>query len=54
MLNSGWFFARPQEENLVLKGFQAADVPICASDADLAKSAQPVRLPQCERPKTIN
>ena len=28
-------------------GFRAADVPICASDADLAKIVKPRRLPGC-------
>jgi TolB-like protein/class 3 adenylate cyclase len=47
MLNEGFIFTRPQEQKLFLDGFRAANVPLCASDADLAKVAQPVRLPEC-------
>jgi hypothetical protein len=50
LLNTGWFFARPQEKNLFLDGFRAASVPLCASDADLAKITKPTRLPECVKP----
>jgi tetratricopeptide (TPR) repeat protein len=47
MMNQGWAFARPQEQNLFLDGFRATNLPVCAADADLAKFAKPVRLPEC-------
>jgi TolB-like protein/tetratricopeptide (TPR) repeat protein len=47
LLNQGWVFARPQEQKLFIDGFRATDIPVCASDADLAKIAKPVRLPEC-------
>ena len=47
MLNQGFIFTRPQEQKLFLDGFRAANVPLCASDVDLAKFAKPVRLPEC-------
>jgi hypothetical protein len=47
VLNTGWAMARPQEENLVLEGFRAAGLPLCASQADLAPIPNPRRLPQC-------
>jgi TolB-like protein len=54
LLNTGWVFGRPQEENLFFDGFRAAGVSLCASDADLAKVAKPRRLPECLKPKTTN
>jgi TolB-like protein/class 3 adenylate cyclase len=50
LLNTGWFFARPQEKNLFLDGFRAASVPLCASDGDLATITKPTRLPECVKP----
>jgi len=50
LLNTGWFFARPQEKNLFLDGFRAASVPLCASDGDLATITKPTRLPECMKP----
>src|SRR5262249_32618195 len=47
MVNENFIFARPQEQKLFLDGFRAANVPLCAADADLAKFAKPVRLPEC-------
>jgi TolB-like protein len=47
MMNQGWIFTRPQEQNLFLDGFRATNLPLCAADADLAKFAMPVRLPEC-------
>jgi TolB-like protein len=52
LLNQGMVFTRPQEEKLFLDGFRAADVPLCAADADLAKIAKPVRLPECVKQTT--
>ena len=47
MMNQGFIFTRPQEQKRFLDGFRAANVPLCASDADLAKFAKPVRPPEC-------
>jgi TolB-like protein/class 3 adenylate cyclase len=47
VLNTGGAMARPQEENLVLEGFRAAGLPLCASQAELAPIPNPRRLPQC-------
>jgi hypothetical protein len=47
LLNQGYVFTRPQEEKLFLDGFRAAGIPVCATDADLAKTAKPIRLPEC-------
>jgi TolB-like protein/class 3 adenylate cyclase len=47
MINQGWVFTRPQEQNLFLDGFRATNLPLCAADVDLAKFAKPVHLPEC-------
>jgi TolB-like protein/class 3 adenylate cyclase len=47
LMNQGWIFTRSQEQNLFLDGFRATNLPLCAADADLAKFAKPVRLPEC-------
>src|SRR5262249_22347131 len=47
MVNQGWIFTRPQEQNLFLDGFRATILPLCAAGADLAEFAKPVRLPEC-------
>jgi TolB-like protein/Tfp pilus assembly protein PilF len=47
LLNQDWICARPQEENLLLEGFRAAHLPVCASNDDLAAIAEPRRLPMC-------
>jgi TolB-like protein/class 3 adenylate cyclase/Tfp pilus assembly protein PilF len=52
MMNQGWTFTRPQEQNLFLDGFRATNLPLCAADADLAKFAKPVRLPECVKQAT--
>jgi tetratricopeptide (TPR) repeat protein len=50
VLNTGGAMARPEEENLVLEGFRAAGLPLCASQAELAPIPNPRRLPQCVEP----
>jgi TolB-like protein/DNA-binding SARP family transcriptional activator len=45
LLNQDWVLARPEEENLLLEGFRAARLPLCASDAELAGIKNPRRLP---------
>ena len=45
--NQGWTFARPEDEQLLRDGFRAINLPLCASDADLAKISKPVRLAGC-------
>jgi TolB-like protein/class 3 adenylate cyclase len=50
LLNEGWAFARPQEENLLLDGFRAANLPVCGANADLATIPKARRLPECVRP----
>lgn len=47
LLNQGWAFEREEDTKLFLDGFAAANVPICASAADLVKIEKPVRLPGC-------
>jgi TolB-like protein/class 3 adenylate cyclase/tetratricopeptide (TPR) repeat protein len=47
MVNQGWAFALPASEKLFLDGFRATNLPVCATGADLAKIAKPMRLPEC-------
>ena len=47
LANQGWKYDRPEEQKLFLDGFAAVELPICASDADLAKIANAERLPGC-------
>jgi TolB-like protein/tetratricopeptide (TPR) repeat protein len=47
LLNQDWVSARRQEEDLLLEGFRAARLPLCAADADLAKFPNARRLPEC-------
>jgi tetratricopeptide (TPR) repeat protein len=51
LINQGWVYMRPEEE-LLLDGFRTASVALCASDADLAKIAKPIRLPECVKQVT--
>ena len=51
MINQGWLYM-PREQELFLDGFRAAGVRLCASDADLAKIAKPVHLPECAKQTT--
>ncbi len=50
LLNTGWAFARPEDEMLFLDGFRATQLPVCGADADLAKMKNPRRLPECVKP----
>jgi TolB-like protein/class 3 adenylate cyclase len=52
LLSQGFVFTRPQEQKLFLDGFRAAKIPVCAKEADLAKIAKPVRLPECVKQAT--
>ena len=47
LLNQDWVFDREDVRKLFLDGFAAANVPVCASAADLAKIERPKRLPGC-------
>jgi tetratricopeptide (TPR) repeat protein len=47
ILNRNYMVARAEDEALLLDGFRAAGLPVCASDADLAQIVQPRRLPEC-------
>jgi tetratricopeptide (TPR) repeat protein len=47
LLNQGWVFTRLQEQKTFLDGFRAANIPLCAKEATLAKISKPVRLPEC-------
>jgi TolB-like protein/tetratricopeptide (TPR) repeat protein len=47
LLNQDWVSARPEEESLLLEGFRAARLPLCASDAELAAIPNARRLPEC-------
>jgi hypothetical protein len=47
LLNQGWVFDREEVRKLFLDGFTAANVPVCASNNDLAKIERPKRLPGC-------
>jgi TolB-like protein len=49
LTNGGWIYVRAEEENLLLGGFRAAGLPLCASAADLAGLPNPRRLPECAR-----
>jgi hypothetical protein len=47
---SGWgAFRRDTELNLFVDGVRDAGLPVCASDAVLAKEPDLKRLPLCER-----
>jgi len=48
LLNEDWICARREEEELLLVGFRAAHLPLCASEADLAGIANVRRLPDCQ------
>lgn len=47
LLNQDWAFARPEEERLLLEGFRAAGLDLCAAEADLAGLTNARRLPDC-------
>lgn len=47
LLNQGWAFVRDEDKKLFLDGFTQANVPVCATAADLAKIEKPIRLPGC-------
>jgi hypothetical protein len=49
LMNQEWAFARKQEEDLFLDGFRAANLPVCASDAELARFPKPKRLSECTK-----
>lgn len=48
LMNQGWVYPRPEDQELFLDGFRAADVPLCAKPTDLAAFSNPVRLPECQ------
>jgi TolB-like protein/class 3 adenylate cyclase/Tfp pilus assembly protein PilF len=50
LMNQEWVFARTQEEELFIEGFRAANLPLCASDAELSHFPKPKRLPECTKP----
>src|SRR3546814_16192756 len=45
LLNQDWAFARTEEERLLLDGFRAAGLDLCASEADLAGVTNARHLP---------
>jgi TolB-like protein/Flp pilus assembly protein TadD len=47
LLNQGWKFDRAEDQKFFLDGFAAVGLPLCATDADLAKINKPERLPGC-------
>jgi TolB-like protein/class 3 adenylate cyclase len=47
LLNQGWAFEREEDIRLFVDGFLAADIPVCATAADLTKIEEPIRLPEC-------
>ena len=47
LLNQGWVFEREEDLRLFVEGFSAADIPVCATAADLTKTEDPIRLPEC-------
>jgi TolB-like protein/class 3 adenylate cyclase len=47
LLNQGWAFEREEDIRLFVDGFLAADIPVCATAADLTKIEGPIRLPEC-------
>jgi len=48
LMNQDWLCARQDEEELLLAGFRAADLPLYASDTDLAGIENPLRLTRCQ------
>jgi hypothetical protein len=48
-LNQGFVFARAAEQDLFVEAFRKLDLPVCATNEQLAKSANPRRLPECVR-----
>jgi TolB-like protein/class 3 adenylate cyclase len=46
--NQGWVFARKQEQDLFIESFRKLRLPVCATEAQLAKFPDPKRLPECE------
>jgi len=47
LLNRDWLFVRQQERDLFVKGLRKAGFPLCAKPEELAKAANPIRLPEC-------
>jgi tetratricopeptide (TPR) repeat protein len=47
LANQGWTYQRPEDSKLLLDAFRAIDLPVCATDADLAKIEKPRRLTGC-------
>ena len=47
LLNQGWAFEREEDLRLFVDGFSAADIPVCATAEDLAKTQEPIRLLEC-------
>jgi TolB-like protein len=47
LLNQDWIFARAEDEALLLDGFRAAGLPICASGPELRAMPNSRRLPEC-------
>jgi hypothetical protein len=45
--NTGWIFAREQEEQQILASMRKAGMRICATDEELKSIAKPRRLPEC-------
>jgi tetratricopeptide (TPR) repeat protein len=48
LLNQGWSFSREKDRQSFLRGFEVSDLQLCATPADLAKIANPTRLPGCK------
>jgi TolB-like protein/class 3 adenylate cyclase len=47
-LNQGWAFSRQQEQDLFIESFRKLGLPVCATEAQLAKIPDTKRLEQCE------
>jgi hypothetical protein len=41
-------FARKQEQDLFIESFRKLRLPVCATEAQLAKFPDPKHLPECE------
>jgi len=46
-LNTGWIFARQQEEQQILASVRKAGIRLCATEEELKGIAKPRRLPEC-------
>jgi hypothetical protein len=48
MLNEDYTFARKEDEDLFVEGFEVAGLPVCLGAGELAAFPSPKRLSECD------